>query len=301
MIRTHKLSRLLFSAFFLVSCSKVLSKRTDTQAWIEFDQELLTSRSPASQEPHVSDEIVVFRERLQAIPVREVLLKCGHGEAAERCFQETISRNFDEVFRSSKGTSIRSDLKTYTSERNRFLKVRAFSVVLDEVNRFHQSQLSGLDLKAREQAIRLIEHCDSEKIEHPLIESFGVLPGISYEMPKSTYACLSSKINEDWSKLIKETSDRLGFTIESDAAKQWIISEQLNPVYETEMNHWLQKKQNEERVEFEKDIPNLRLTFKSQKNTEVAWVRDLSGSFRAKYPHSPVEQWIFKQIKESKE
>jgi len=251
MIRISMLSLVfVFLAMQSTGCSKVLSRRTDEQAWIEFDREVKSGRVPATETDTHVPGLNALHETLAQIPVRTLLLKCGTSIAASVCYREALVLQFDEAFR--KIQSQFSELKAtdYKREQKSFLELRTFAAVTDEVNRFHQSILSGLELKARVHAQDLFTDCAADTHKEAIIENFNVLSSIVFQMPKGVYACLSEHWSADQKTLLEETTDRLGLTIVTDEAKHWIKDQQISPIYESEVNATVGKKAQAEAERF---------------------------------------------------
>ncbi len=286
-------------SFSFTACVKVLSKRSDEQAWLEFDQEIRQSRSPASRFPKSSTS-EFLREALTAVPVRTLLLKCGHLASPESCYRAAITQQFDEIFR--KVQSAHPELKNadYRKEQAEFLQARSFLSVSQEVNRFHQSILSGMDLLARERSADLFTHCENEASRDMPIENFSVFSGAVFEMPKAVYACLSRAWSADQDQLIEDTAERVGLTIVTSEAKAWIKREQVVQVYEQEMNELIRKKSKEEQEHFAAEKGELLKEF-NPKLPQETLLKEWSKTLRARFPYSPVEQWVSTYRKEQLE
>jgi len=285
-------------ALHLTACSKVLSHRTDEQAWNEFDQEVRLNRSPAAfvGDPH-SPGLTSLHEILTNIPVRAILLKCGESGNSQTCFQSALTLQFDETFRVAQLKFPELKLTDYKREQKAFFDFRSFDTTVDEVNRFHQSILSGLDLKAREHALDLFKGCEGEATKETAIESFKVMTSLVSEMPKGTYACLTEHWFVDQNQLLEETSDRLGLSIVTEEAKHWIKNQQISPIYESEINTIVSKKAREESERFSHE-KNLVLAGFDSKLPQEKLLKEWSAKLREKYPYSPVEQWIASYAKE---
>ena len=288
---------LLFS-FSLSACVKVLSKRSDDQAWLEFDQDLRqNARGPASQSTSSQAANDFLQDALALIPVRNILLKCGSLSTAEACYRAAILLQFDEVFRQTQAAHAELRNSDYRKLQSEYLTSRAHAQVYSEVQHFHQSILSGMDLKAREHATDLFHGCENEKGHDVPIENFGVFAGTISEMPKGVYACLTKNWNSDQDQLLIETSDRLGITIVTTEAKQWIKREQIVLVYEAELNELTRKKSKEELERFTEEKSDVLRDF-NPKLPEEALLKEWTAPLRERFPYSPVEQWVSAYRKE---
>jgi hypothetical protein len=281
----------------LSSCSKVLSHRTDEQAWSEFDQEVRLGRAPAAFTETHDPSLSSLHEALTAIPVRSILLKCGDTSILRTCFQSALTLQFDEIFRASQAKFPELKLGDYKREQKAFFDFRSFETTVDEVNRFHQSILSGLDLKAREHALELFKSCEGDATKNTAIESFKILSTLVSEMPKGTYACLTDHWFTDQNQLLEETSDRLGLSIVTDEAKHWIKDQQISPIYDSEINTTVSKKAREEADRFSKEKAEIMAGFDA-KTSQEKLLKEWSVRLREKFPYSPVEQWIIGYAKE---
>jgi hypothetical protein len=252
---------------------------------------------PASFEERKRPGLLFLRESLATIPVRLLLLKCGSEVNASVCFHTSLMLRFDETFRITQSKYADVKLGDYKTEQESFFSFRSFENVFDEVNRFHQSILSGLDLRARAHVEDLFKLCEEESHRESAIESFGVLSSLNYEIPKGTYSCLSARWFSDQKQLLDETTDRLGLFIVTEDARKWIKEHQISPVYEAEVNASVAKKAHEEKEKFdrEKDALFAHVDFTQPK---AKLLKEWSGKLRDAFPHSPVEQWILAYSKE---
>ncbi len=279
------LQAFLLGVILLVGCNRVLSKRTDEQAWLEFDQDnRSSSRAPAA----ASDNLL--KESLSVVPVRKILMKCGTQASNQACYQSALVLQFDEVFRRVDREHPEAKFD-YRREQKEFFALRSFEHVSDEVNRFHQSIFSGIEFKAREQADELFSRCENEKKSEVAIDRFDLFTGGTTVMPKAVYACLVSKWLSNEDRLLQETADRLGLTIVSDEAKQWIKGRQIASIFEQEVSENARKRAKLERETFEKEKKELFKDFDSSQGDETA-IREWAPKLREKFAWSPVEQWI---------
>lgn len=277
---------LILSVFILFQsgCSKVLSIRTDEQAWIEFDTESKVSRKPAEVNS------LKLKEALSRIPVRTLLLKCGSQVSPEVCYRAGLTLQFDEAFRFTQAEAP-STILDYKKEQKEFFEMRSYANIFAQVNHFHQSILSGIELKARERAESFFEDCDHEKNRDQVIEHFDLIFAGVGEIPKGAYACLVAHITEDESKLLAETADRVGLNIVTPEAKAWIQSRQINQIYLETISGLIKKKNESEKFAFEKEKANL-LKDLNPKESEEKLLKVWAPVLREKFPYSPVEQWI---------
>ena len=155
-----RLRFIFLGLIFFVGCSKILSERTDEQAWIEFDQSSPTSRKPASVNDLKSS--VALHDELLSIPMRSILFRCDSLATREVCYRAEVMLRFDEAFHRVQLKYPELKLSDYRKEQKEFLESRSYENLISEVSRFHQSLLSGLDLKSREHAEALFHECVNE-------------------------------------------------------------------------------------------------------------------------------------------
>jgi hypothetical protein len=289
----------IFALLALPSCSKVLSHRTDEQAWMEFDKEVRISRVPAAFVDTASPGLTSLHENLANIPVRTLLLKCGNAANIATCYQSALTLQFDEAFTAAQTKFSELKPNDYKREQKSFFAFRAYETIFDEVNRFHQSILSGLDLKARGHAEDFFKGCESEAKKEAVIEDFSVLANITSEMPKGTYSCLRDHWFSDQHALLDETTDRLGLSIVSPEARDWIRDQQIAPIYESEIETVVNKKAKTELEQFHHDKTEVFAGFNA-KLPQDKLLKDWSPKLRERYPYSPVEQWILSYAKEQR-
>ena len=304
-------SRLFYLSVILLelsSCSKILSRRTDTQAWLEFDQEIQKNRQPASLGEKATETLgektkktqgaLALQNTLMNTSVRSILLKCGENINVSSCFETTLTLHFDETFRAIQNRF--PDLKTdeYKIQRKKFFEARSFEKVSDAVARFHRSILSGLDLKAREHASDLFKSCERFTETNSGIESFKILKNLQTEIPKGTYACLSDHWTADQLQLLDETSERLGIIIESESAKHWILSHEISPIYEGEILNFVEQKSRSELAQFNQKKSEIFAEYDLKAPLEKQ-LKPWSIKLREQFPYSPVEQWVIAYAKGS--
>jgi hypothetical protein len=287
----------MFTFCGLSSCSKILSQRTDEQAWLEFDKDVRSSRTPASFIETKDAAILSLHETLGTIPVRSILLKCGNANNSALCFRSSLTLQFDEAFRKTQAQFANLKLTDYKREQLAFFDFRSYDSVFDEVNHFHQSILSGLDLKARTHATELFKTCAGEAKQEATIENFNVLTNLVSEVPKGTYACMSNHWLSDEKQLLDETTDRLGLTIATEEAKLWIEAQQISPIYEAEINTSVSQKAKAEHESFQHEKDEIFAGFNAKAKQDQI-LKEWSAKLRERYPYSPVEQWVISYAKE---
>ena len=246
---------------------------------------MTVARNPASIEASP------LQEALLKIPVRSILLKCGSQESSSSCYQSALILQFDETFRKVQSSHLDLKISAYREEQKDFLSLRSYEQVSKEVNRFHQSVLSGIEFKARERAEALFHSCDQEKHSDHAIDRFDLFSGGITEMPKGVYSCLVSKWTESEDVLLEETSDRLGLTLVTEDAKKWIKSQQVRSIFEQSIAESALKKSKLERETFEKEKRNLLKDLDPKQSEELA-LQEWAPRLREQFFYSPVEQWI---------
>lgn len=291
-----KLARIAFCFLCLgsmgMSCSKVLSERTDEGAWLDYRSELAASRSVASLETAgKSPAAVLLRKELEKSPIRTFLLKCGVSTQAQTCFDSEMTRHFDGVFRKLRSEHPDLAMADYRLEQKAFLKSYSYSRTLEEVERFHQTLLSGIDLKSREAASDLFKLCDSERPEDSPIDRFDLFSGGVTEFPKGVYSCIEKRWETEIQSVLDENLDRLGLELKTSEARIWIRNRLLSPVFEAELTDLGKRQAAEELKQFEESKAEIFKDFDSKKS-EAELVKTWAPRLREKFPYSPVEQWV---------
>jgi hypothetical protein len=198
----------LFSFYSLIICSSillqacthsVLSRRTDEQAWNEYRaerlKELRARRIPASERNELADA-------LEDLPVRKWVLECDLN-GGEACYQKKLASAFDGH---SKKRGSASEL-----ERRRFMNEHSWENLSNEVQRFHELLLSGIDLRAVERVRRLHQSCEN--------------------VSQAYYDCVNLRWSRDQTEILNETAERLGLVITTIEAKNWIKTHQIQVIY----------------------------------------------------------------------
>jgi hypothetical protein len=286
---TAKLSIQLSSALTLIlmlqACtSSVLSKRTDDQAWIEYQKEMNLKRVPASVD---SDESVKqLHTRLNEVPLRKILLSCSPTEGTRACYQQKLVLAFDEAFRQSQGKAHALSDVIYKNEQQVFLKSRAYDTVSSEVHQFHQLLLSGMDLRAVDHVRDLNHECESAS-DAP-VQTYQPFSGGSFEIPKGYFACLNAGWDKDAGQLLDETSERLGLVITTPEAKEWIKQRQIYPVYDEVTRSILTKKTAENQESWNASLEE-QIAKMDFSQSLTAFVKKEAEGLRSRYPYLAIE------------
>ena len=209
------------------------------------------------------------------------------------CYQAKLTLQFDEAYRK---TALPNDA-TYKTEQKNFFQERSFENVSNEVREFHQLLLSGMDLRAADHIRELYADCEySSKDQTVNLEFKPFLASNSY-IPKNDYACINSNWDQNESKLLSETTSRLGLIIETVEAQNWIMQMNIFPVYVQELNALLAKKSNDEQNSWnnnsseirEKIKPSNELLKRGPGECVAQTLKKWTPILRMGYAHFPVE------------
>jgi hypothetical protein len=259
--------------FLLAACTPMLSMRTDEQAWIEYMRDLKSKRAPASQS---------LLDRFPESSIRKILLSCNRNQQTESCYHSKALVAFDSVFKNEPG---------YKRLQQEFFTVYSYRRVFEEVQSFHQVLLSGMDLRASDHARELLQHCDDRDEIGVAVHSFGPYLGGDTDIPKSYYSCLNEELEKDEDQLLNETTERLGLTIVTPEARQWIRERQIHPVYEKFAHDWFQKQAAMEKEKWESERADVLSRFEPGESLPAA-VKRLSGELRGEYRFLPIETYL---------
>ena len=267
-------------ALLVQACtSSVISKRTDDQAWIDYQKERVAYRAPASVSP--------LSEALEKVQFRKMILSC-HLQGSKACYESRLAVAFDEVYRSVQGRKKNDTLSTkdYTDQRQQFLAQHSYESVKTEVQEFHRLLLSGMDVQADDRIHQLHQECESAPIAEITQYHFfsdGLVP-----MPKAYFGCLNSNWNQNANELLSETADRLGIVFTSPEVKAFIREMQIDPIFKQTSAQILAKKAQKDDEAIHHDLEDLmkKMDWSLSLN---AFVKKESESLRSQYPYYPVE------------
>lgn len=260
--------------FVLAACSPMLSKRTDEQAWIEYMRERKTHRTPAASSPLI--------DRFPEASVRKMLLSCNKSQQMETCYRQKALVAFDSIFKNE---------PTYKQLQKDFFTVYSYDRVFTEVQAFHQTLLSGMDLRAVDHARELHQKCDDREDNGVAIRSFGPYLGGDTDIPKAYYHCLNEEFASDEEQLLGETTERLGLTIVTPEAREWIREQQIHPVYERFTRDYFQKQLQLEKDKWADERDEILGRFTAGESLQGA-VKRVSGELRGHYRFLPLEVYL---------
>lgn len=266
--------------------SSVLSKRTDDQAWSDFQKDLKARRTPASEKEMDSNETIQkLHLALDEVEVRKLILSC-HSKGDAACYEPKLVRAFDEAFRTVQSKQKGLSDVVYKKEQQRFLAARSFEKVATEVQDFHRLLLSGMEVRARDRIADLHQECETaSELEVRVYQPFA--GGLS-TLPKGYFACLNNRWDEDAKDLLSETTDRLGLVLTTQDAKDWIKDRHIDPWYQADSARLLAKRSADDEKAIEQDLE--KLTSKMDWSLSLnAFVKKESEGLRAQYPFYPVE------------
>jgi hypothetical protein len=287
----------------LFSCSPILSKRTDVQAWNEYHHEQKMKRSPAQALKIASaalPEVVEAKKQLEvlldAAPVRAFLMACAGVEA---CYQSKLTLYFDQSYQKAQQripASVPEKLWTenYKNAQKEFFADQSFPRIVEEVHSFHQLLLSGLELRASDRIHDLNTQCETAKEGENTLEFTNFLGGVTY-IPKNIYGCLNAHWQSDAEQLFGETTDRLGVTFvgtadnTADDAKNWVVQREIFPTYAQETKNILQKKQDAELAQWPSEVSQLSKNAIHDSQCVAKSVKQWSPILREKYHYLNLE------------
>lgn len=257
----------------LAACTPMLSTRTDEQAWLEYMRDVKSKRAPASSS---------LIDRFPETSIRKILLSCHKSGQTESCYRSKALVAFDSVFKNEPG---------YKRLQQEFFTVYSYDRVFSEVQAFHQVLLSGMDLRASDHARELHQRCEDRDEIGVTIQSFGPFLGGDTDIPKSYYNCLNQELEADEEQLLAETTERLGLTIVTPEARQWIRERQIRPVYEKYSHEWFRKQADAEKEKWDAERADLLGRFEQGESLQTA-VKRLSGELRGQYRFLPIEVYL---------
>jgi hypothetical protein len=254
----------------LTGCSKMISTRTDEQAWLEYQVEIRTRRQPASG---------ATAEKFSKIPVRTILLECHSSQTPESCYRSKVVVAFDAEFKSD---------PNYQRLQKEFLTFYSYARVVQEVESFHQVLLSGISLRAAERARALHVQCESSDEVGTQITKFLPYLGGDTDIPKSYYQCLNDRLHDDQVQLLQETGDRLGLKITTEAARVRILETIIHPTYEKFSHEWFRKHALEDQQKWKLNQAEIKNKIEPGETLASAVAR-LSRELRPQYRYMPLE------------
>ncbi len=278
---------LLLIPAFAIACSPVFSRKTDDQAWLEFKNSLHSERVPASV-GHANSKTIRFREALEEIQLRSLLLSCMANESLKPCYENALSRKFDEVFRKLEPELGLQAATDYKQEQKRFFEEHSFDQTFAEVQAFHQRLLSGIDLRAAEHSRELSQECQKWADRDRDVRDFKSFRGGTTELPKGVFACLNEQWTRDTQLLLNETTDRLNLVIATSEASEWIKKYQIDPIYTQETHHFFNQLQEEQLARWKKNQELVRSELKFDLPLSE-FVKENAQKYRKDYPFLTLE------------
>lgn len=254
----------------LVGCSQLINVKTDEQAWIEYQIETRAKRVPAS---------ATFIEQFSQVPVRKILLGCMKAQNPESCYRSEVQVGFDSIFKNH---------EQYRRLLKDFLTFYSFDRVQQDVDAFHRVLLSGMELRAHEHAKNLILSCQSTEEIGVNLTAFKPFLGGDTDVPKGFYRCLNDHFDLDQRQLLKETAERLGLSIQTEDARQWIQLKLIHPIYEQVGREWFRKQAQADRARWNNQKEEIRKKIDFQEPVS-ANVKRLSSELRSEFPYLGVE------------
>jgi hypothetical protein len=275
----------------LTSCTSVISKRSDDQAWKDYFKEWMSkgeqdNRVVASSSPTVKPSIRILRQMIESLPLRDYLISCESRE----CYQSRLVLAFDESFRRIKNQDIEIRNDEYQAEQKRFLDRYSYDQVSVLVDSFHRMMLSGIELRAAQRTRDYESSCADglSSVESVHLDGFeDMRTGVTY-LPKAYYRCLQEHWTKETAELLDETSQRLGMEIRSAEAKKWIIEKQIMPIYRRTLSELFLSRRASELVQWKKEWSSIESGIQWKKPIETI-VREETPRIRARFRFLNVE------------
>ena len=179
----------------------------------------------------------------------------------------------------------------YKQEQKQFFQDESFEEVFGAVQSFHQLLLSGIDVRAVENAKDFNLDCAKNLNADSMVRGFKDFNGGVTEVPKGEFACLSDAWVHHADALLDETLDRLGVKLVSKEAREWIKKYQIYPVYVQETQNHLDQKFEEEKKLWSEKVNSISQKIEKSEDLEKA-ITDFSPSLRHDFPHLPIEVYL---------
>lgn len=295
--------RLIFTAVLIFisqsACMSVISKRTDDQVWKDYFSEWNRQQSSAirviastegSGSRSSTDDL---RQALDAIPFRNYLISCESRE----CYQSRLVLSFDEVFRRLKDQGVGVADAEYVVEQKRFLENHSFEKMNELVDSFHRTLLSGIELRASYRAREMESDCSPalESTETVHLEDFQTfIAGVTF-LPKAYFHCLNAHWTTELDALLDETNERLGISIQTPAARKWIIQHQITPIYRRTLAGIFLKRKDQEMQRWNQEWLQISASVDWQKPIEAV-IRDEAPKLRKKFHFLNIEALLTAQF-----
>jgi hypothetical protein len=288
-------NRIGFAAMMVLmlsSCTSVISKRSDDQAWKDYFNDWIAksaqdNRAVASSNTSVAKpSIRILRQMIESLPLRDYLISCESRD----CYQSRLVLAFDESFRRVKdqGIEIRGD--EYQAEQKRFLDRYSYDQLSGLVDSFHRMMLSGIELRAAQRTRDYESGCADglSSVEQVHLEGFqDFQAGVTY-LPKAYFRCLQENWAKETVELLEETSQRLGMEIRSADAKKWIIEKQITPIYRRTLSELFLSRRASEMIQWKKEWSLIAAGIQWNQPIETI-VREETPKIRAKFRFLNVE------------
>jgi hypothetical protein len=288
----NKIGFAFIMALMLTSCTSVISKRSDDQAWKEYFNEWIVkgdqdNRAIASSGAiAVKPSIRILRQMIESLPLRDYLVSCESRD----CYQSRLVLAFDESFRRVKDQGIEIKSDEYQAEQRRFLDRYSYDQLSGLVDSFHRMALSGIELRAAQRTRDFESGCADglSSVESVHLEGFqDFQAGLTY-LPKAYFRCLQENWAKETVELLDETSLRLGLEIRSPEAKKWIIEKQIMPIYHHTLSELFLSRRANEMLEWKKDWSSIQAGIQWTKPIDSI-VREETPKIRAKFRFLNVE------------
>jgi hypothetical protein len=148
-----------------------------------------------------------------------------------------------------------------------------------------------MELRAVDHIRDLHNKCEDRDEIGVTIHSFGPFLGGDTDIPKGYYSCLNEEIEKDEDQLLNETTDRLGLTIVTPEARQWIRERQIHPVYEKYSHDFFQKQMTLEKEKWDAQASEIQGRIEKNESLQSA-VKRLSSELRDQYKFLPIEIYL---------
>ena len=281
------------------ACTSVISTRSDEEAWnayfsdwkktMQSESRAIASSSATATNANGKSGLKILRQMLDLVPLRNDLISCENRE----CYQSRLVIAFDEAVRRLKDQGIVIRSEDYVTEQKAFLDSYSYETMIERVDAFHRTMLSGIEVSASTRVKEFESNCGSgiESGESVHLDGFQGMPAGMVYLPKSYYQCLSQGWNQELSALLDETAQRLGIVIRTEDAKKWITQRQIIPVYRKTLASLFLQRREEELKSWNRDWSTISAKI-DWKKPLVEIVRDETPKLRRKFHYLPVESLL---------
>ncbi len=247
-----------------------LKQKTDETAWIEYRQAQV-HRAPAEAQV-MSAGLNQFRNELDAISVRRLLIGCLKSSSLEQCYREQLDKSFESTFKyvsQRRGQQGLADV--HDAEKALFLGQNEFEKVFAEVKAFHENLLQGLQHEVELESSRIFEMCKSQGEKNELPSEFSFTQDEPVFLKNGVFLCLSGQ----WVPLQDHALDlelgRIGIVLETPQARDWLKAKTIEPWVHQTWSRWIDQESRREKSEFSLGLSEWAFTQKNELLADFKW------------------------------